>query len=111
MRDPESGTRRGSFGADARRRRCHARGQPAGHDEAAGVGDSDSGQPGNYTVQPGDMLTKIGMDTGQSWRDLARWNNLTDPNRLEVGQVLRVVPPTGDVAARQHRHHHDHHRP
>jgi len=52
---------------------------------------------GTYTVQPGDMLTKIGMDTGQSWRDLARWNNLTDPNRLEVGQVLRVVPPTGDV--------------
>jgi lipoprotein NlpD len=43
------------------------------------------------------MLTKIGMDTGQSWRDLARWNNLADPNRLEVGQVLRVVPPAGDV--------------
>jgi lipoprotein NlpD len=51
-----------------------------------------------YTVQPGDMLTKIGMDTGQSWRDLARWNNLADPNHLEVGQVLRVVPPVGDAA-------------
>ena len=51
-----------------------------------------------YTVQPGDMLTKIGMDTGQSWRDLARWNNLADPNHLEVGQVLRVVAPPGDVA-------------
>ena len=54
---------------------------------------------GTYTVQPGDILTKIGMDTGQSWRDLARWNNLGDPNHLEVGQVLRVVPPAGDVAA------------
>jgi lipoprotein NlpD len=51
-----------------------------------------------YTVQPGDMLTKIGMDTGQAWRDLARWNNLADPNHLEVGQVLRVMPPAGDVA-------------
>ena len=50
-----------------------------------------------YTVQPGDMLTKIGMDTGQSWRDLARWNGLADPNHLEVGQVLRVTPPAGDV--------------
>jgi lipoprotein NlpD len=50
-----------------------------------------------YTVQPGDMLTKIGMDTGQAWRDLARWNNLADPNHLEVGQVLRVLPPAGDV--------------
>ena len=54
-------------------------------------------RPGTYTVQPGDMLTKIGMDTGQSWRDLARWNNLADPNHLEVGQVLRVVAPVGDV--------------
>jgi len=52
---------------------------------------------GTYTVQPGDMLTKIGMDTGQSWRDLARWNNLTDPNHLEVGQVLRVQPPAGEI--------------
>jgi len=55
-------------------------------------------RPGTYTVQPGDILTKIGMDTGQSWRDLARWNNLTDPNHLEVGQVLRVVPPAGEAA-------------
>jgi len=55
------------------------------------------GRASTYTVQPGDMLTKIGMDTGQSWRDLARWNNLADPNRLEVGQVLRVVPPAGDI--------------
>ncbi len=51
-----------------------------------------------YTVQPGDMLTKIGLDTGQSWHDLARWNNLVDPNHLEVGQVLRVLPPAGEVA-------------
>ena len=55
-------------------------------------------RPGTYTVQPGDMLTKIGMDTGQSWRDLARWNNLSDPNHLEVGQVLRVAPPAGEIA-------------
>ena len=59
---------------------------------------SGEGRAATYTVQPGDMLTKIGMDTGQSWRDLARWNNLADPNHLEVGQVLRVMPPTGDVA-------------
>ena len=56
------------------------------------------GRATTYTVQPGDMLTKIGMDTGQAWRDLARWNNLADPNHLEVGQVLRVMPPAGDVA-------------
>ena len=57
------------------------------------------GRVSTYTVQPGDMLTKIGMDTGQSWRDLARWNSLADPNHLEVGQVLRVIPPAGEAAA------------
>ena len=60
---------------------------------------ASEGRTSTYTVQPGDMLTKIGMDTGQSWRDLARWNSLADPNHLEVGQVLRVVPPAGDAAA------------
>ena len=56
-------------------------------------------RPSTYTVQPGDMLTKIGLDTGQSWHDLARWNSLADPNHLEVGQVLRVVAPPGEAAA------------
>ena len=56
------------------------------------------GRPTTYTVQPGDMLTKIGLDTGQSWHDLARWNALADPNHLEVGQVLRVIPPAGETA-------------
>ena len=64
---------------------------------SATSGSAGEGRASTYTVQPGDMLTKIGMDTGQSWRDLARWNNLADPNRLEVGQVLRVVPPANDV--------------
>jgi lipoprotein NlpD len=58
---------------------------------------SSESRASTYTVQPGDMLTKIGMDTGQAWRDLARWNNLADPNHLEVGQVLRVMPPVGDM--------------
>jgi lipoprotein NlpD len=59
---------------------------------------SPESRASTYTVQPGDMLTKIGMDTGQAWRDLARWNNLADPNHLEVGQVLRVMPPAGEAA-------------
>jgi lipoprotein NlpD len=33
------------------------------------------------------------MDNGQSWRDIARWNNIGNPNLIETGQVLRVVPP------------------
>lgn len=56
-------------------------------------GAENAGKPGYYTVRPGDSLIRIGLETGQNWRDLARWNQLENPNRLEVGQVLRVVPP------------------
>lgn len=57
------------------------------------------GQTGTYTVKPGDTLIRIGLDTGQSWKDIARWNQIDNPNLIEVGQVLRVVPPGGAVAA------------
>ena len=56
-------------------------------------------RPSTYTVKPGDTLMRIGLDTGQSFRDLARWNNITDPNVIEVGQVLRVLPPPGEPGA------------
>jgi lipoprotein NlpD len=46
-----------------------------------------------YTVQRGDNLYRIALEHGQAWRDLAAWNNLEDPGKIEVGQVLRVLPP------------------
>ncbi|MCY7304553.1 MAG: peptidoglycan DD-metalloendopeptidase family protein [Rhodoferax sp.] len=61
----------------------------------ASVSSDNAGKPGYYTVKPGDTLIRIGLDNGQSWRDIARWNNLENPNIIEVGQVLRVVAPTG----------------
>jgi lipoprotein NlpD len=60
-------------------------------------GSENAGKPGFYTVQRGDTLTRIGLDNGQGWRDLARWNNLPNPDVIEVGQVLRVAPPGGSV--------------
>ncbi|GAA4418034.1 peptidoglycan DD-metalloendopeptidase family protein [Acidovorax lacteus] len=62
-------------------------------------GAENMGKPGFYTVKPGDTLIRIGLETGQSWKDIARWNNLDNPNLIEVGQVLRVVPPGAVVAA------------
>lgn len=62
-------------------------------------GAENAGKPGYYTVRPGDTIMRIGLDTGQAWRDLARWNNLENPNVIEVGQVLRVVPPVGESVA------------
>lgn len=56
-------------------------------------GAENAGKAGFYTVKPGDTLFRIALDSGQSWRDVQAWNNLTNPNILEVGQVLRVQPP------------------
>lgn len=53
-------------------------------------GAENAGRPGYYTVKAGDTLIRIGLENGQSWKDLARWNNLENPNLIEVGQVLRV---------------------
>jgi murein DD-endopeptidase MepM/ murein hydrolase activator NlpD len=60
--------------------------------------------PGYYVVQPGDTLYRIASKAGRSTRDIARWNELGDADRLEVGQVLRVVPPGASPgAANRHR--------
>jgi len=66
----------------------------AGRVPAKMVASADNaGKPGYYSVKAGDTLIRIGMDNGQSWRDIARWNNIENPNLIEIGQVLRVTPP------------------
>lgn len=62
-------------------------------------GAENAGKPGYYTVRPGDTLIRIGLETGQNWRDIQTWNGLVNPNVIEVGQVLRVVSPEPVVAA------------
>ena len=59
-------------------------------------GFENAGKPGYYTVKPGDTLIRIGLDTGHNFRDIVRWNNLENPDRIEVGQVLRIVAPSTD---------------
>jgi lipoprotein NlpD len=56
-------------------------------------GAENEGKPGYHTVRPGETLIRIALESGQNWRDIARWNNLDNPNVIEVGQVLRVTPP------------------
>jgi lipoprotein NlpD len=60
-------------------------------------GFENAGKPGYYTVKPGDTLIRIGLEHGQSAKDIARWSSLENANLIEVGQVLRVVPPTGSA--------------
>jgi len=53
--------------------------------------------PGFYRVERGDTLSKVARANRTSVQNITRWNNLTDPNAIEVGQVLRVAPPAGSV--------------
>jgi lipoprotein NlpD len=46
-------------------------------------------------------MIRIGLEAGQNWRDIARWNGLGNANVIEVGQVLRVVPPAANGVAVQ----------
>ena len=62
-------------------------------------GAENAGKPGYYTVQRGDTLTRIALDHGHSWRDLASWNSLPNAHLIEVGQVLRVASPNATVEA------------
>jgi lipoprotein NlpD len=69
---------------------------PAAVEPAKGLpGSENANKPGYYTVRSGDTLIRIALDSGQNWRDIARWNNIDNPNVIEVGQVLRVIPPAG----------------
>lgn len=52
-----------------------------------------------HVVAPGDTLGAIARQHEVSTRDLQRYNNLNDPNRLAVGQELRI-PPGPDVPLR-----------
>ncbi|MGE8491894.1 MULTISPECIES: peptidoglycan DD-metalloendopeptidase family protein [Comamonas] len=72
---------------------------PARIDPATLPGAENAGKPGYYTVKPGETLMRIAADNGQNWRDIARWSNLDNPNVIEVGQVLRVVPPVTAAAS------------
>lgn len=53
--------------------------------------------PGFYVIKRGDTLYRIALEHGQSYRDIVTWNNLPNPNDIKVDQILRVVPPEGNV--------------
>lgn len=67
----------------------------------------DTGAPtGTYTVKRGDTLTSIATVHKTTPADLAKLNKLADPNKLAVGQMLKVptgskpIPPTKPPAVK-----------
>jgi lipoprotein NlpD len=52
-----------------------------------------------YVVKPGDTLYSIALEHGVDYHDLTRWNQLSDPTQIAVGQTLRLVSPEQAAAA------------
>ncbi|MEA3117196.1 MAG: lipoprotein YgeR [Paraburkholderia sp.] len=54
--------------------------------------------PGYYRVERGDTVSMIARNQRQPVQNIVRWNKLSNPDAIEVGQILRVAPP-GNTAA------------
>lgn len=52
--------------------------------------------PSEYTVVAGDTLSGIATKVGVTVAELAQFNGITDPNMIQVGQVLKIPKP-GEV--------------
>src|SRR5574341_73387 len=66
-----------------------------------GGGQPSAGTPSSYTVQPGDTLSKIARTVygdGRKYPLIQKANNLSDPSKIRVGQVL-VIPPLAGAPA------------
>lgn len=48
---------------------------------------------GHYVVKKGDTLYSIALEHGHDYREVAQWNSLDDPTKINAGQVLRMTPP------------------
>ncbi len=58
--------------------------------------DSDT-RPEFYTVKKGDTVYAIALDQGLDYKDLVEWNNLQNPNLIQVDQQLRLRAPVSGV--------------
>ncbi len=52
-----------------------------------------------YTVKKGDSISKIAAHHGVSAREIAQLNNITDPNKIKVGQTLTLPAYAKEGAA------------
>ena len=48
-----------------------------------------------YVVKKGDTLSKIASKYGTTYQELAKYNNIANPNIIHVGQVIKI--PTNEI--------------
>jgi len=54
----------------------------------------DRSEPNYHNVEGGETLFSLSQHYGYTVDDLARWNDLRESYQLQIGQRLRVSPPT-----------------
>jgi len=54
---------------------------------------------GTHVVKQGETLYSIALEHGVDYRELGRWNGLSDTARIRVGQSLRLSPPEAGAQA------------
>lgn len=59
--------------------------------EPATAPTSGASGSGDYTVAEGDTLSGIAQEHGVNRQDLAKWNNIKDPDRIYPGQTLQLT--------------------
>ncbi len=50
-----------------------------------------------HAVKRGETLVSIALQYGLDYRELAAWNNIVNPNRVEIGRVLVLAAPAGSA--------------
>lgn len=66
--------------------------------QAPSSAPTTTGSSSSYTVQPGNTLGQIASQFGVSWQTLAAVNHLSNPNVIQVGQVLSI-PVSGNTGS------------
>lgn len=59
-------------------------------DSRGGTGAQAGVSSDVYVVKKGDTLYAIALDHGVDYKDLVAWNNIENPNRILVGQQLKL---------------------
>lgn len=59
----------------------------------------DAGSVQTYTVGSGDSLSRIAAKFGVSAREISQLNDIKDPNKIRVGQKLKLPPYASESAA------------
>ena len=54
--------------------------------------------PDFYVLQPGDTLGKVAQMFGTTITELQEINGITDPNKVQAGQKIKMPPPPSTTA-------------